>query len=342
MATISENLEALKTAKTNIKSAIEGKGQDLTDVPFAQYGEKIEAIQTSNVDLSQTTATADDVLQGKEFYNANGEKVTGTYKDMLQEKVNGSKSCAWLFSSYEGESLDFAKDLDTSGVTTMVNMFSFCTAITKIPIELDTSNATNMGHMFYMCEALTEVPVIDVSKATSTNNMFYGCASLTEIPTIDTSNATNMGYMFYNCDKLITIPLLDVGKIMNTSYGSYIFDGCRNLKNLTLKNIKLPLKIGIKSGTTTSWGHLLTLDSLLNTIKELWTNTSGTKTLTMGSTNTAKLADVYVKLIAITDEMRAEDEYIDNKAPFEVCESTDEGAMLITEYVTTVKKWTLA
>ena len=44
MATISENLEALKTAKANIKSAIENKGQDLTGIPFTQYGQKLEEL----------------------------------------------------------------------------------------------------------------------------------------------------------------------------------------------------------------------------------------------------------------------------------------------------------
>jgi hypothetical protein len=108
---------------------------------------------------------------------------------------------------------------------------------------------------------------------------------------------------------------------------------------LEVKNIKSTFQIG--SGT--SWGHLLTLDSLLNAIKELWIKTgTSTSKLMMGTANIEKLADVYVKLIDITDEMRAEDEYIDNKAPFVQCESTDEGAMLITEYVTTVKNWQLA
>lgn len=44
MAKTSENLQTLATAKANIKSAIEAKGQDLTNVPFTKYGEKISAI----------------------------------------------------------------------------------------------------------------------------------------------------------------------------------------------------------------------------------------------------------------------------------------------------------
>jgi hypothetical protein len=61
----------------------------------------------------------------------------------------------------------------------------------------------------------------------------------------------------------------------------------------------------------------------------------------MASYNIDKLASVYVRLIEVTDEMRSEDDLVDEKKPFEVCNSTDEGAMLITDYVLT-KNWALA
>lgn len=103
--------------------------------------------------------------------------------------------------------------------------------------------------------------------------------------------------------------------------------------NCYLRNIKTNLQVG--SGT--SYGHLLTLDSLTHLIYEL-RDTGSLKTLTVGSANLEKLANVYVKTVDITDEMRAEDDLIDEKLPFVVCESTDEGAMLIIDYAV-FKNW---
>ena len=52
MSTIAENLLALQQVKTDIKTAIEGKGQDLTNVPFTEYAEKINLI--GGADVSET------------------------------------------------------------------------------------------------------------------------------------------------------------------------------------------------------------------------------------------------------------------------------------------------
>ena len=52
MSTIAENLSALQQTKANIKTAIEGKGQDLTNVPFTEYAEKINLI--GGADVSET------------------------------------------------------------------------------------------------------------------------------------------------------------------------------------------------------------------------------------------------------------------------------------------------
>ena len=123
--------------------------------------------------------------------------------------------------------------------------------------------------------------------------------------------------------------------MISVTSNNNMFYLCSALTNCFLRNIKVNLTVG--SGTT--YGHLLTLESLLFMIKEL-INVGSSRTFTIGTANLNKLTNVYVKTIEITDEMRAEDEYIDLKLPFEVCESTDEGARLITSYVTS-KKWVL-
>ena len=252
-------------------------------------------------------------------------------------------------------SLTTIPQLDTSNVTSMNSMFNVCSSLTTIP-QLDTSNVTNMSYMFNGCSSLTTIPQLDTSNVTNMGSMFTKCSSLTTIPQLDTSNVTNMNYMFINCSSLTTIPQLDTSNVTSMSYMfngcsslttilqldtsnvtnmNSMFNGCVKMTNLSIKNIKVDLQVG--SGT--SYGHLLTVDSLLGLCKELIT-TSSSKSLTIGSANLNKLANVYVKRITITDEMREEDPLIDQKIPFEVCDSTDEGAVLITNY-TKSKKWTL-
>ena len=136
-------------------------------------------------------------------------------------------------------------------------MFNSCTLLTAIP-QLDTSNVTNMGYMFNSCTSLTTIPQLDTSNVTNMGSMFYKCTSLTTIPQLDTSNVTDMVNMFYNCI---------------------------DLKNLGgFKNLKVPLNL--------SSCVLLTHESLMNVINNLYDLTANglnEKTLSIGSTNIAKL-----------------------------------------------------
>ena len=221
---------------------------------------------------------------------------------------------------YDCSKLTTAPLMDTSKVTNMSYMFYNCRSL-AIP-QMDTSKVTNMNTMFYNCTSLTTIPQMDTSKVTNMSYMFQNCSKLTTIPQMNTSKVTNMSYMFYGCILLTTIPQMDTSKVTNMSY---IFQNCSSLTNLDLRNIKTDLQIG--SGT--SWGHLLTVDSLVNTIKELVTQTSY-KTLTMGTANLEKIANLYCKIIDDTDP----------KKTMELCESTEEGAMTLTDYAQ-LKKWNI-
>lgn len=187
----------------------------------------------------------------------------------------------------------------------------------------------------YLCaglENLIDFNMTDIPVEKNTRGMFLGCTRLRSVSLFDTSLVQNTREMFYNCTALTTVPQFD----MRSAYDvGTMFNYCSSITECWLRNIKTSLTVG--SGT--SWGHLLTVESLLHLIKEC-RQTSSIKTLTIGTANMKKLANTYVKVIDITDEMRAEDDLIDEKLPFEVCESTDEGAMLISEYVL-LKNWQL-
>lgn len=161
-------------------------------------------------------------------------------------------------------------------------------------------------HLYYYCTKAKEVPLLDSSAVTHFSSCFCGCAMLEKIPAYDFRSCTLANSTFQYCSKL---------------------------KEIWIKNIKCALQVA--SGKV--WGHLLTVESLIHLIYEL-RDTGKLLTLTVGNVNLEKLENIYVRIIDITDEMRAADDLIDEKLPFEVCESTDEGAIFYQDYML-LKNW---
>lgn len=228
----------------------------------------------------------------------------------LKKLLDLCKSCAYMF--YFG--------FNGNNVTDLTGFFEFG----------DTSEVIDMRQMFRGIYTTT-IPQIDTAKVTNMEGMFQYCYKLTTLPALNTSKVTNMTQMFDGCYELITITELDMISISNRNYVSSMFNECKKLTNLTLYNIKINLTIG--SGST--YGHLLTIESLLNTCQEC-INVNASRTLTVGSANITKLSEVYVKL---TNEPEVDSTL--PKLPMVQCESTDEGAMLVADYMA-LKQWSLA
>ena len=238
------------------------------------------------------------------------------------------------FSSYNNL-MEYVKfDFDTSQVTDFSNLLKSCYKI-KESLDINTDNATTMASMYEGCSSLRRYNTHNCKNVTNFSRMFSECYSVAEIDMGDTSKGENFNSTFNSCSALETLKNIN---LINATNVTSIFNSCVNLRNLYISNIRLSLILT----SNLSWDEYLSLESLLRVIKELWDLTDGTsQTLTIKNNNRNKLADIYVKLIDVTDEMRAEDPYIDNKKPFVVCESTEEGAMSVTEYVTS-KNWQLA
>lgn len=148
--------------------------------------------------------------------------------------------------------------------TSKIKLFSYLCYSNRLSDEdiakIDTSNGINFSRMFYGCTSLKTISELNVSNGLYFDECFSGCTALTTINQLDMSKAVNVNAMFYNCSALENITL--VGTL----------------------NPNQTLNFG--------YSKLLTVDSILSIFNALVDLTGSTaKTITLGSTNLAKLTD---------------------------------------------------
>ena len=288
MARSEKNLTAVFTDTASAIRAKTGTTETICPLDFA---DKINAIDTGGGGM-------------KAYLEAGGKCGCSKFKS-FDDNINYSDSenirdMSYMF--YKCELLEHAPNMNTSNATTMDDMFYGCSNIKTIP-EFNTSNVTRMEDMFNRCYSLTTIPNFDTSKVTTTSYMFNSCEDLIAVPELNTSNVTRMDLMFNNCHNLTALPLLDTSKVNDMSYmlggcqrpievPAFDCSSCTNLRSfmlyayavtaIHLKNIKVSLDI--------SDPRNLTREAIVEVLNNLSTVTS-TQTLTMGSTNLAKLTD---------------------------------------------------
>lgn len=269
-------------------------------------------------------------------------------KRTIKQWLTHKKNMQFWFKDATDELLESQLQYDdTENVVSLLNLCgntmyvsassTASTLLTKVP-HLNFENVENMSYAFSGAKYITDFSGIDFSKMKTKGyyGAFNACVGMVEAPQLrNDGGVTTLNYAFYHCTNLRKIPRLNCDGVTSNGFGSVV-EYCTNLEEVWFYNIRANLKVG--SGT--SWGHLLTYECLVHLIGELIQTTSNL-TLTIGSANLAKLANTYVRLVAPTDEEAAQDRHIYVKHPFEICESTDEGAILITNYAK-LKNWTLA
>lgn len=133
---------------------------------------------------------------------------------------------------YGSENVVEVLGANTTGITNMNSMFSYCSSLTTVAL-FNTSNVENMYETFRGCSSLTSVPLFNTSNVTDMAGMFYSCTSLISVPLFDTSSVTNMSSIFLNCTSLTSVPLFNTS---NVTYMSHMFDGCSSLTSVPLLN----------------------------------------------------------------------------------------------------------
>lgn len=293
--------------------------------------DKLQTIDLSNFDTSKVTN------MNNMFYRC--RKLTEL--DVSNFNTSNVTDMSSMFYNLTLKTLNLS-NFDTNKVTNAMYMFNSCRNLKTLIIpDGFLRNNTDATWLFSYCNVLTNLDTtkLDFSNVTKAYGCFSNCKALNVIDLrFKTSKITNMEDMFSlgsidnNLEQILGLDMYSCTKDSN------IFSECEHLKELTIKNIRISIVI-----STNRIAVNLSRNSLLGVAKELWDNSgsSTAKTLTITNAHKTTLDGIYVKLIPITDEMRAEDPYIDNKKPFVECASTDEGAMTVSNYITVEKNWTI-
>lgn len=162
-------------------------------------------------DFSDTTATAEDILEGKTAYS-NGEKLVGLMK------VNNANVV-----------LDFTKVTQA----THSNMLRLNPAV----ISVSEAHLENYAPaIFANCSNMKNIDKITLKNVTSIAELFHTCSNLVTLPEFDTSGVTDMRAMCAKCTSLVDVPIYNTSSLVSTGL-YYTFGSCPNLSDDSLNNI---------------------------------------------------------------------------------------------------------
>ncbi len=172
-----------------------------------------------------------------------------------------TSTCFWFCYLENLTTIENIENLNTSEVTNMSYMFSYCTNLKNVDVthfntsqvshihnmfydcskletldltNWDTSNVIVMASAFYGCEGLTSITSLEklnLSKVTSVASMFDGCKLLRilDLGGWNTSNVKDMSAMFRNCSNLKSIIVGDKWSTANVTQSNLMFAYCSNL-----------------------------------------------------------------------------------------------------------------
>jgi len=131
--------------------------------------------------------------------------------------------------------IDF-ENWDTSNVTSMKGMFSYCRLCDNIKgiSTLNTSNVNDMSYMFENCYNIPDISNWITSNVKDMSYMFSGCKNIPDISKWNTSNVKSMNHMFEDCRDIHSFSLF--WNTSNVEDMSYMFAGCNNIPDISKWN----------------------------------------------------------------------------------------------------------
>lgn len=279
------------------------------------------------IDLTEDTVTIEDVRAGVTFHTKSGEIEKGILQtpsgaiDIVEngdyDVTNYERAIVTIEGAGE-EDLSFELNEQITAIDALQE------AVDRLP-EQDSPSTSTFDRLQWKCDNVKNLQY---------EFAYYDGEDVDIVLNgLDTSKVETMSNMFLSTTKLKRISILNMESVVTATS---MFNKGYALEEVNIKNIRV-------NGTFSLSSHSnLTVESLVNIIKELWRldGDGNTHKLTLGSTNTAKLANVRVTLLGVTGEMMDADPHADKKEPCEVFLDGSGGNMTIMDYAT-MKGWTV-
>ena len=220
MSQLIDNLNTIESIKTDIKSAIEAKGVDMTGVSFPGYAGKIgeisggggwdqKSVTEGNMEIINLDNSASFVASNAFNGNKNIKTVNLLYATTVGK--NAFQGCTSLSQV----------NLPVCSII-MDYVFDNCRSLSQVSLPVCTSV---MNDSFQNCISLskTNLPVCSYIGV----GAFWGCTSLSQL-NLPVCSYISM-YVFYNCKSLTQVSLP-----MCNTIGGNAFQGCTSLSIITL------------------------------------------------------------------------------------------------------------
>lgn len=190
---VATEITRLKTAKADIKTAIEEKGVTVGDGTIDTYAEKITEISSG----------------GQGSYDEGYEAGRLAYIDSLT-------GFYYFFANDQNTELwdDIKKHKDFTGVSTIQYMFINNTKLESFEFLETMRYQTALHGLFQGCTNLKTVSGFEKSGGVALTGIFDGCSSLYNAGTINFENVVVASRAFYACSALKEIRIVGTIKIL--------------------------------------------------------------------------------------------------------------------------------
>ena len=318
MSQLTSNLSYINSIKSDIKSAIEAKGVDMTGYSFPDYPAAISQISTGG-ELGYISISQNGFYEAAQ-YGVDGfayldvsvpQSVTGyTEKDITEATYKNMTSLSNDASFVGSSAFRDWKSLLTvylpSCSILYQNAFQGCSSLTQVNLPVCTQIDS---YALYGCLSLSEV-FLPMCKSIGDCGMQY-CSSLS---TIDLPECTYIGAKcFQQCSSLISVNLPKCISLLNSAFsscwsltsidlpmcfnlGSYAFYGCSQLQTASVGYV-----LDLVSGVFYNCSMLQSITGLYVTrnVSDPFTNCSNLRTvqLPIFSAGTSQLRLDYASLL---------------------------------------------